>query len=54
MQAIFIGAHWFRFWALLQCEDKRETFQRASKALEVIALDVFAKHGWQSNNRLCL
>jgi hypothetical protein len=25
----------------------------SSKALEVVALDIFAKNGWRSNNRLC-
>ncbi|OEL37149.1 hypothetical protein BAE44_0001832, partial [Dichanthelium oligosanthes] len=24
----------------------------ASKALEVVALDIFAKNGWRSNNRI--
>ena len=43
-----------RFWVLLQHEDKREMFRCSSNALEVIALDVFAKNGWQSTNRLCL
>ena len=45
MHAIFKGAYWLRFQVLLQHEDKRETFRCASKALEVIALDVFAKNG---------
>jgi len=53
MQAIFIGAYWLWFWMQLQQEDKRETFQLASKALKVTALDVFAKYGCQSNN-ICI
>ncbi|OEL20350.1 hypothetical protein BAE44_0018630, partial [Dichanthelium oligosanthes] len=40
-------------WSLLQHEDKRETICLASKAPEVVALDIFAKNDWRSNNRLC-
>ncbi|OEL18349.1 hypothetical protein BAE44_0020632, partial [Dichanthelium oligosanthes] len=39
---------------LLQCEDTRETAHLASKALEAVALDIFANNGWRSNNRHCL
>jgi len=42
------------FLALLQCEDTKETIILVSRALEVVALDFFAKSGWVSNNRLCL
>ena len=31
----------------------KERLCLASKALEVVALDIFAKNGWRSNNRLC-
>ncbi|KAG2631366.1 hypothetical protein PVAP13_2NG188200 [Panicum virgatum] len=51
--AVFRGAYWLRFWSLLQREDTRKTVCLASKALEVVALDIFAKNGWRSNNRLC-
>jgi hypothetical protein len=58
MQAIFRGAYTTTKMILrgtaAEREYKRETFQCASKVLEVIALDVFAKNGWQSNGRLCL
>ena len=50
--AIFRGAYWLRFWSLLQREDTRKTVCLASKALEVVALDIFSKNGWRSNNRL--
>jgi hypothetical protein len=52
MHAIFRGAYWLRFWSLQQCEDTREIIRSASKAVEVVALDIFAKNGWRSNNRL--
>ena len=53
MQAVFRGAYWLRFWSLLHREDTRKTICLVSKALEVVALDIFAKNGWRSNNRLC-
>ncbi|OEL27050.1 hypothetical protein BAE44_0011931, partial [Dichanthelium oligosanthes] len=40
-------------WSLLQCEESRETVCSASKASEVIVLDIFSKNGWRSNNRIC-
>uniref|UniRef100_K4AMA9 Uncharacterized protein n=1 Tax=Setaria italica TaxID=4555 RepID=K4AMA9_SETIT len=46
------GVHWLRFWSLLQREESSETTYSASKALEIVALDIFAKNGWRSNNRL--
>ena len=53
MHAVFRGAYWLRFWSLLQPEDTKKTICLASKALEVVALDIFVKNGWKSNNRLC-
>jgi hypothetical protein len=53
MHAIFKGAYWLRFWSLLQCEDTRGIICSVSKALEVVALDIFAKNEWRSNNILC-
>lgn len=38
----------------MQREVKKEAFRYASKALEVIIVDVFAKNGWRHNNRLFL
>ena len=32
---------------------QKKTICLASKALEMVALNVFAKNGWRSNNRLC-
>jgi hypothetical protein len=51
MQAVFKGAYCLWFLSLLQCED---TIRMASKVLEIIALDIFAKNEWRSNNRFCL
>jgi hypothetical protein len=35
-------------------KDTREIISLAGRALKVVALDIFAKSGWRSNNRLCL
>jgi len=40
-------------WALLQRDDIIETIRSASEALELVALDIFAKHGWTNNNIIC-
>ena len=53
MQVIFRGAYWLRFSSLLQPKELRVTVRLASKALEVIALDIFAKNSWRSNKRIC-
>ncbi|CAO2142593.1 unnamed protein product, partial [Urochloa humidicola] len=52
--AIFRGAYWLRFWSMLQHEEKtKELFMKASTTLEMVALELFATHGWKHNNRLC-
>ena len=44
MQANFRGMYWrMRFGALMQREDAKQTIRQASRALEVVALDFFAK-----------
>jgi hypothetical protein len=53
MQAVFRGAYWLWFWSLLQREDTSETIRSASKAPEIVTLDIVAKNGWRNNNRLC-
>ena len=40
-------------WALLQRDDIIETIRSASEALELVALDIFAKNGWTNNNIIC-
>ena len=34
-------------------EDKTETICSASKVLQIVALDIFAKNIWRNNNKLC-
>jgi len=53
MHTVSREAYWLQFWALLQREAASKTVCVASKALEVVTLDIFAKNEWRSNNRLC-
>lgn len=54
MQVIFRGAYWLRHWVLLQEEEEREPAYMTCRALEVVAMEFFAKHGWRFSNRLCV
>ena len=54
MQVIFRGAYWLRFWPMLQHKEMtKDLFMKISTSLEIIALEMFASHGWKYNNRLC-
>jgi hypothetical protein len=52
VQVIFECTHWFRFWRLLQKEESQQQILDASQDLEVVAMEVFANHGWRSNARI--
>jgi hypothetical protein len=52
LQVIFRGTHWFRFWRLLQKEESQQQILDVYQALEVVAMKVFANHGWRSNARI--
>ena len=53
MQVIFRGIYWLRFWSMLQHkETANDLFMKISTSLEIIALEIFASHGWKYNNRL--
>jgi hypothetical protein len=41
-----------RFWRLLQKEESQQQILDASHVLEVVAMEVFANHGWRSNTRI--
>jgi hypothetical protein len=53
MQVIFRGTHWVRTWASFQKEEKRQALHDACRLMETMTMDIFAKHGWWSNSRLC-
>ena len=52
LQALFRGAYWLRFWALLQPAGTQELLRSVSKNLETTALELFSRFGWKFNNRL--
>jgi hypothetical protein len=52
VQVIFRCTHWLRFWRLLQKEESQQQILDASHVLEVVAMEVFANHGWRSNTRI--
>jgi hypothetical protein len=52
MQVIFRGTHWTRTWANFQKEAKRKTLQVGCRLIETMTMEIFAKHGWRSTNRL--
>jgi hypothetical protein len=52
VQVIFRGTHWFRFWRLLQKKKTHQQILDVCQASQVIAMEVFANHGWRSNARL--
>ena len=53
LQILFRATHLTRTWAILQKEEYRGLIADACRALEVTAMDIFARNGWQFSNRLC-
>ena len=54
MQVIFRGTYWFHFWSLLQREEDRPFIQDMCRRLETTVMEIYANHGWQFSNRICL
>jgi hypothetical protein len=52
MHVLFRGTFWFRFWRLLQKEDAQQEVLGICQSLEVVAMEIFARHGWRSYARL--
>jgi len=52
LHALFRGAYWLRFWALLQPAGTQELLRSVSKNLETTSLELFSRFGWKFNNRL--
>ena len=53
LQILFRATFLIRTWAILQKVEDRDLIADAYRALEVIAMDIFARNGWQFSNRLC-
>jgi len=53
LQAIFRGPYWTRFWSLLQKEEEDcHLMKMGCKTIEIVAIEVFARHGWSFRNKL--
>ena len=50
---LFKATNLTRTWTILQKEEDRDLIADACRALEVTAMDIFARNGWQFSNRLC-
>ena len=46
LQILFRATHLIRTWAILHKEEDRDTIVAACRALESIAMEIFARHGW--------
>ena len=53
LQILFRATYLTRTWAILQKEEDRGLIADACRALEVMAMDIFVRNGWQFSNRLC-
>jgi hypothetical protein len=54
MQVIFRATYWTRMWALFQKEEEQTVLRIACQLVETLTMEIFAKHGWWSSNRLSL
>jgi len=53
LQILFRATYLTRTWAILQKVEDRGLIADACHALEVTAMDIFARNRWQFSNRLC-
>jgi hypothetical protein len=52
MHVIFRGTYWIRTWPNFQKDPMKNTLQSACRVMESVTMEIFAKHGWWSINRL--
>ena len=52
LQMLFRGTYCIRFWALLQKEEEKPPVLKGCRALECLAMEVFASNGWPFSNRI--
>ena len=53
LQILIRATYLTRSWAILQKEEDIGLIADARRALEVTAMDIFTRNGWQFSNRLC-
>jgi hypothetical protein len=49
---IFRGAYWIQSWAILSKEEERDSLKLGYRSLEVTALELFNKFGWDALRRI--
>jgi hypothetical protein len=54
MHVIFRGTYWFRFWRLVQEEKAQQGINDVCRSLKVVAMEIFARHGWRFNPRIAM
>lgn len=52
LHVIFRGAYWIRSWAILSKEEERDSLKLGYRSLEVTALELFNKFGWDALRRI--
>ena len=52
LQVTLRGTHWFRFWRLLRQEKTHQVITDACRSLKVVAMELFATHGWRFHARI--
>jgi hypothetical protein len=52
MQLIFRATYWTRTWLVFQKEEHQVLLRMTCWWMETLTMNIFAKHGWWSNNRL--
>jgi hypothetical protein len=52
LQVIFRGTFWIRSWYVLSKQDGRIILKEGCCALQVVALEVFHKYGWNALKRI--
>jgi hypothetical protein len=54
MQVLYRGVHWLRFWSHLESEEQdKEMIASVYQKLEVVAMQIFADHGWRWSKKIC-
>jgi hypothetical protein len=52
LQVIFRSAFWIRSWSILTKEEERRSLLLGSRRLEMTALEIFSKFGWNASRRI--
>jgi hypothetical protein len=52
LQVIFRGTFWIRSWAVLSNEDGRSVLKAGCRNMEIVALEIFHKFGWNALKRI--